>query len=811
VLFENIKINTEVSKSPVAPDKRLQEQAAAEKQLFQTVTDLIAETSGAELQTALTNFSGSLKGLFEEAQKLQTTADTVRALNQELFDRLQAVEDAISAKLIVVTMEGGDRISLEQLGPLLPRYREALLRITLMLQQIRQESEYLTPNGVANLAQLPDPLLMLFQDLSINLRSLLIADQDVAQQGEQLSERVMEYQKTVSAFLITSQNYLIRLELLKKNQEYALTLIRNVDTNVADATRDIETNTPQLLEEARNMILVLTMLIMVVLLIGWAIGRWMIRPLVNLSDSAARLADGDIECKVQETRYYDEIGTLSRAFTHLITYFQDMTKTATDISRGNLNLDVRPRSEKDALGTRFQQMIAYLKEIGNIAAQVAQGDLRHRVSLKSEHDQLGLAFMHMQEGLISLITGIRAGADYIFSTSTQITNTSSKNSEALEHIGNAAEVTSSAMREMNASAEEVRRNTEQLSSSVDETSTSISEMISSIKHVAENSRKLANFADNTSTTVGQIVRSLQQVGEQTERSKTLSEATAADAVLGQHAVEQMNEKMAAISTVTDNLSHIILRLENRSKEIGTILVVINEVADQTSLLALNASIIAAQAGVHGRGFAVVAQEIKELARRVATSTKEIAAIIKGVQRDSSDAAGAIAQGQQEVERGVAVANQAGGALNKIGQSAQNSSTVAAEIAVLVRQQTIDSIKVADSTKDVASMVSEISLATEEQERNSSRLYAVVENMQMLAAQVVRAMQEQQQSARHVTDFMEDVTSQVEQNIPTVQQLAQTANELAAQSDILKQQVERFILPETAGLTANPAAKLARKK
>ncbi len=520
--------------------------------------------------------------------------------------------------------------------------------------------------------------------------------------------------------------------------------------------------------------------------------RGITRPVTALVNMAHTIAKGEVSQQLQLKRR-DEIGKLAEAFQKLILYFQEMANAAAEISRGNLETHVYPRSEHDVLGTGFAQMIAYLKAMGTVAEQVSQGDLRSQIVLQSPADQLGTAFIHMQKGLITLISEIHASADYIASISTQVLSTSSINADALEQIGNAAQVTSSAMNEVNATAEEVRVNMEQLTFSVEKNGASISEMLASINQVAGNLRKLSHFADDTMATVIKIVSSLEKVAAQAEHSKVLSEAVSQDAISGRHSVEEMSASISAISQVTIHISDIISRLENRSTEIGTILDVINEVAEQTSLLALNAAIIAAQAGEHGRGFAVVANEIKELATRVGASTKEIATIIKAVQNDSSDAVNAIEHGRREVEHGVTVTQQAGEALKKIGDSAENSSQVAAEMASSLHQQTQAHAHITESIQDVTNMISEITLATQEQEKNSSQLFTMVEDMQNLALLVMRAIQEQQISTRQVTEFMVNVTSLVEENTPIVQQLALSARNLATQADMLKHNVERFHL------------------
>ncbi len=767
--------------------------------LTDTVNTLIEENEEEQLQTSLQDFLRKLLIVFDHTNKIHTTSQKLQELDHELGALLNKIEEAIAEELIIMVMEERKTRGVNQISSLIPGFRESLLQIMVQVNKMRlahavahnaEEAVKIKPAE-----EIHATLFLLLDDLISRLRTLPDSEEGIAGYGQQLISGTKTYRVTITEFHHVLREFAKQVFQVREAQKQVISIMGAIDSQIAKTTDHIRENVSERIGQSKNIIFVLSIVVVIVLSFGLLVTRWMITPLVALSVSATQLADGNIECDVQDVAYLDEIGMLSRAFKRLILYFKEMAYTATEISHGNLDLEIRPRSGKDVFGNQFQQMVTYLKGIGEIATQVSEGDLRSRVRLQAQNDQIGNAFIQMQKGLIALISGIRSAVDYISSISTQTLSTSAKSSEALKQIGTAAKVTSSAMQEVNASAEEARINIERLSTSVEETTTSISQTITSIKHVAENSRKLSGFAEDTSKTVSTIVDSLEKVAVQAEHSKNLSEATTMDTVAGQRFVEQMVTRMSAISNVTDNIFTIILRLESRSKEIGTILDVINEVADQTSLLALNASIIAAQAGSHGRGFAVVAEEIKELATRVGTSTKKISEIVKAVQRDSSDAANAIEQGQQEVDYGVQVAQEAGAALNKISQSVGNSSGVAAEIAVLVRQQTTASIHIAESVRGVTSMITEITGATEEQERNSSQLFTIVENMQTLAAQVLRATQEQQHSTRHVTELMDDVTTLVGQSTPTVKQLAQSADELASQADLLKKEVERFIIPK----------------
>ena len=117
----------------------------------------------------------------------------------------------------------------------------------------------------------------------------------------------------------------------------------------------------------------------------------------------------------------------------------------------------------------------------------------------------------------------------------------------------------------------------------------------------------------------------------------------------------------------------------RSLEIGAIIEVINEIATQTNLLALNAAIEAARAGEQGKGFAVVADEVRKLAERAARATKDITGLIKGIQVETSEAVTVMEEGTREVEEGTKLADQAGAALREIEQIVQQTASLVTDI------------------------------------------------------------------------------------------------------------------------------------
>ncbi len=534
--------------------------------------------------------------------------------------------------------------------------------------------------------------------------------------------------------------------------------------------------------------------IVAIAMISLLITGYITKPINHLVHVAQKVSEGDVSEMFGRVRSgRDEIGILIHAFQKVVAYFREMADVATRIAAGDLSHKILPRSERDKLGQAFQGMSAYLTEMASVAATIAEGDLTARISLHSETDAFGRSMRMMTEGLHVLIQQIRTSAKQIASTGERILSLAEHDIDIVEHVQRSAKEMTSTIREMGANAEEVADNMEVLSSSVEETSTAVSQMTASIAHIAANTNDLTGQTHQTIESLTETVISLEKVVENTDASKQLSLGTIQDAREGQEAVEQVVTSMETIHQTVMTAVDTITRFEQRSQEIGTILNVIREITEQTSLLALNASIIAAQAGVHGRGFAVVADEIKNLASGVATSTKDIAAIVQSLQQDTSTVVRTIHEGAENVNQGIERTKQAQKTLHKIISSVRQSSSLVTEIADTLHNLMKGSRDVSAAMEQVNTMTDDIMTAASEQEASTRQIKQTIGHINDMASQIQRATTGQLTGAHQLLETTNNVTNLIDQNLGSSQRIAHTTGELSSQANVLVHSVDRFTL------------------
>jgi methyl-accepting chemotaxis protein len=346
------------------------------------------------------------------------------------------------------------------------------------------------------------------------------------------------------------------------------------------------------------------------------------------------------------------------------------------------------------------------------------------------------------------------------SAMTQINSSIKGVAESVDSVSQSASESSSSIMEMASSMEEMSQNGAFLAKSVEEVSSSIIEMTASIKHVGSNIDSLRGAVEVTASSMTQMDGSVRRVEENALETELIVEEVNNDASIGQESVQAVINGMNEIKLSSAITSDVIGTLSARATQIGTILSVINEIADQTRLLSLNAAIIAAQAGEHGKGFSVVADEVKSLADRTNNSIREIESITKGIQDEAVRAVDAIGKAEKSIADGESLANRSGDALNKIVTGAGKASRRMGEIVRATSEQKNGSKMVRTAMENVVDMVGEIAKATNEQEKGGEMIISNVAKMKNLTNQARNSTQEQSEVATFIAKATQEITAMI---------------------------------------------------
>ncbi|MBI2400380.1 MAG: HAMP domain-containing protein, partial [Deltaproteobacteria bacterium] len=424
-----------------------------------------------------------------------------------------------------------------------------------------------------------------------------------------------------------------------------------------------------------------------------------------------------------------------------------------------------------------ERAVAMLKDIAE-----GQGDLTKRLAIHSNDEigMLGRWFNKFVEGMQNMVKEIFGISREVSAASKQIESSSREIAEAVKKQIQAAEDTSSSIKEMDASIKTVAEEAEALRSSSREVSDSVNTMSNSVEDVKINIDKLFISASSTNSSINEIAVSINQVASHVDelfrnteevvssiidisdnvkevetyaRSQAeLAEKVRVDAEdLGMASVVKTREGIEKVSEEVASTSLVVNRLGERSKEIGKILTVINDIADTTHLLALNATILAAQAGEHGKGFAVVARQVKDLATKTTASTKEISGLINQVQSEVAVAVESMRRSSEKVEDGVNLSRDAQEALMKILDSSRRSFEMAKLIEKATIEQTKGASQIASSVQGMSHMVGDIKHASSEQSHAAREILTDTAQMKEFMERVKLSTIEQARETRRVAE------------------------------------------------------------
>jgi CHASE3 domain sensor protein len=272
----------------------------------------------------------------------------------------------------------------------------------------------------------------------------------------------------------------------------------------------------------------------------------------------------------------------------------------------------------------------------------------------------------------------------------------------------------------------------QISAAVQHVRSSSTELQTAAGQQATGARQQASAMSEISTTISELLATSRQIAESAQRVAHIANDTAAAARNGNQSVERSHEAVAAIRRQTEIIVGHMLDLGRKSQQIGGILAIINELNEQTNILAINATIEAAGAGDAGRRFAVVADEIRKLADRVGSTTKDIRGLIDEIRASVNTTIMATESGSKSVDAGARQFTELAVAFKQIGDLVLTTGQAASEIELSTKQQ-------ATAVEQVNVAIGNIAQATHETEANSAQTLQTASELAAMSRELARVV------------------------------------------------------------------------
>lgn len=310
------------------------------------------------------------------------------------------------------------------------------------------------------------------------------------------------------------------------------------------------------------------------------------------------------------------------------------------------------------------------------------------------------------------------------------------------HYNSMLEALRSLVERINDNALTLSASSEELLAGAEQSSTAAQEVAVSSQHLAEEFEQQTDSVSKANLAVTQMSASIDQIEQSSEEVSRLANEAASNSQVGMQSVSMISGQMEIIADVVAETQTTINELNQRADQIGSILVVINDIASQTNLLSLNAGIEAARAGEMGRGFAVVAEEVRKLATQSSDSAKDISQLIRFIQKEITQAVGSMKRGAEQVEQGLRMTTETKETFGQIERSVSDVTLKLNEVNSSIIDLTTGSqqiVQMMDAVSSVAhtglSISQQTAAASEEQHATSEEIENSAKSLAVLAEEL----------------------------------------------------------------------------
>ncbi len=421
---------------------------------------------------------------------------------------------------------------------------------------------------------------------------------------------------------------------------------------------------------------------------------------------------------------------------------------------------------------------------GNLTARVGWqgGDLLGR--LGQAVDQLGDRLAQIISTIQHAVMTVQTASSHTNDTARQV---EARVSEELAALGRASDFSTS----VQGTAGSVADNAEQVARRVTDISSAVAQMTASIQEMDQNLLNLATVVEQAVANTQEMSASIVQVAGNAQRVREESTHTDKQVRDGRNEVAQLSKGMSSISDTVAGVVSEMQSLDGASRQIGEILGLIEEIADQTNLLALNAAIEAARAGEHGRGFAVVADEVRKLAENSASSTKQIGQLVADIQRRTTAVLERTARANNLVQNNAVSARSVTDMIELISGRVTEMAQLVSEISIATTEQARASEELAKASEQMGAMTHEAAATMREQAITSNQILESVSEIEQRTGQVAQASQEQQIAIESLSQTIAHTSDLGRANSSAVTEVAGQAAQVLDQASELQSLVGQF--------------------
>ncbi|HEX2960679.1 MAG TPA: methyl-accepting chemotaxis protein [Ignavibacteriales bacterium] len=394
-----------------------------------------------------------------------------------------------------------------------------------------------------------------------------------------------------------------------------------------------------------------------------------------------------------------------------------LAQTAKKISDGDLGLSlaVNSKDETRLLSESLAKMVENIKEsLENLKSEKAGVEKKVEEAVRESEAQKGYLARSVEEILQAMEK---------FSNGDLTVRLYSDKDDVIGRL----------FKGFNSTVENFNYMVSNVAEAVSETAGASSQISSSTEQIAKGSTSQAEQAAEIAAAVDQMTRTIIDTTQNTSLAADTAKQAGEKARDGGKVVKETISGMNKIADVVLTSATTVEELGRNSGQIGEIIQVIDDIADQTNLLALNAAIEAARAGEQGRGFAVVADEVRKLAEKTTKATKEISLMINQIQKDTAAAIDSISKGTLEVENGKNLANRAGSALDEIIKGTEKVSELILQIASASQEQSTASEEISKSVEAITDVTRQSSSGLHEVAQAAEGLEHLTLDLQTLVS------------------------------------------------------------------------------